>query len=90
MQNNSFSAPDEDRYGFARRFLVCTNQELVKAFNREVGKESLVNGRADYLFHLHRELVVREFDCSAIVNGRTLSLAKRVRLVENRLVVQVN
>ncbi|MCX6225519.1 MAG: hypothetical protein NTV01_12350 [Bacteroidia bacterium] len=87
MEQNSFSTPDQDRYGFARRFLVCTNQELVAAFNHEVCKENWVNGRADYLFHLHRELIVRELDCSSVVNGRNLSMEHRVTLVDKRLVV---
>jgi hypothetical protein len=87
MNQNSFSAPDEDRYGYARLFLVCTNQELVEAYNREVGKENWVNGRADYLFHLQRELLGREVDCSAVIIGRTLSMQHRVTLVDNRLVV---
>lgn len=87
MNQNSFSAPDADRYGFARRFLACTTQELVVAYNREVGKESWVNGRADYLYYLQRELVGRDVDVSAVLNGRTLSMTKRVTLIENRLVV---
>jgi hypothetical protein len=87
MSQNSFSSPEGDRYGFARRFLVCSDEELIEAFNREVGKVSLANGQADYLFHLHRELVEREFDCSAIIIGRTMSLLHRITLVDNRLVV---
>lgn len=87
MDQNSFSAPDEDRYGFASRFLVCTDQELVQAFNREVGKENWVNGRADYLYHLHKELVFREFDCSAVMNGHTMSMQHRVTLVDNKFVI---
>jgi hypothetical protein len=87
MEQNVFRAPKEDRYGFARRFLVCTDEELVAAYNREVGKENWVNGRADYLYHLQQELVVREFDISAVVSGRTLSMTKRVMLVDHRLVV---
>ncbi len=87
MTINSFSAPETDRYGFARRFLVCTDQELVAAFNREVGKENWVNGRADYLFHLHKEMIGRELDCSAVSNGRSLSMTRRVTLIDNRLVV---
>lgn len=87
MNQNSFSARGQDRYGFARRFLACTNQELVVAFNREVGKENWVNGRADYLFYLQQELALREVDCSAVIIGRTLSLKHRVTLVDNRLVV---
>jgi len=86
MNKNVFSAPDEDRYGFARRFLVCTDQELVEAYNREVGKKNWENGRADYLFHLQRELVGREVDCSAVMVGRTFSMTKHVTLVDNRLV----
>lgn len=87
MNLSSFAAPQEDRYGFARRFLACTDQELVQAYNREVGKDNWVNGRADYLFYLHKELVVREMDCSAVMNGRTLSMLKRVTLIDNKLVV---
>jgi len=87
MEQNSHPASGEDRYGYARRFNVCTDQELVAAYNREVGKENWVNGRADYLFHLYREFIAREFDCTAVVSGRTLNMLKRVVLVDNRLVV---
>jgi hypothetical protein len=87
MVQNSFSAQEEDRYGFARRFLACTNRELVDAFNREVGKQNWVNGRADYLFHLQKEMVGREMDCSAVLTGRSLNMDHRVTLVDNRLVL---
>jgi hypothetical protein len=87
MEQRIHAAPKEDRYGFARRFQVCTDKELVQAFNREVGKENWANGRADYLFHLQKEFAGRELDCSAVMNGRTLNMAHRVTLVDNRLVV---
>jgi hypothetical protein len=84
------SAPDEDRYGYARHFLVCTDQQLVHAYNREVGKDNWTNGRADYLFHLQRELAGREVDCSAVISGRVLSMKHRVTLVNNKLIVSDN
>lgn len=87
MNLNSFSAPDEDRYGFARRFMTCTDQELVLAYNREVGKEKWASDRLDYLSHLYKELLVRELDCSAVLNGRSLSMQHRVALIDNKLVV---
>ena len=87
MNHRIFSAPDQDRFGFARRFLTCTDQELVLAYNREVGKENGKSDREDYLFHLHKEMVGRELDCSAVMNGRTLSMQQRVVLVDNKLVV---
>lgn len=87
MIQESFSAPEEDRYGYARHFLVCTDQQLVQAFNREVGKDNWTNGRADYLFHLQKEMIDRELDCSAVINGRVLSMTRRVNLVNKKLVV---
>jgi len=87
MEQNDFKAPVADRYGFARRFLVCSDRELIAAFNREVGNDSCLNGRADYLFHLKRELLGRDLDCSEVINGHTLCMTKRVTLVDNRLVV---
>ena len=83
---NEVSSVD-DRFGFARRFLVCSDIELVDAFNKEVGREGRMNDRVDFLYHLQRELLFRKFDISAIITGRTLSMQHRVRLVENRLVV---
>jgi len=87
MEYNSNSARREDRYGFGLRFQACSDQELVEAFNREVGKENWANARADYLFHLHRALVSRNMDCSSVMNGRTMNLQYKARLVENKLVV---
>jgi hypothetical protein len=32
-------------------------------------------------------MVNRDFDCSAVMNGRSMSMDRRVRLVDNKLVV---
>jgi hypothetical protein len=86
MQYN-LSAPEGDINGFAKRFLVCSDAQLIDAYNREVDKVNRTNDRFDYLLHLHREMVNRDFDCSAVMNGRSMSMDRRVRLVDNKLVV---
>jgi len=86
MADNRFLSQEEDRFGFAKRFSVCSDEELIAALNKEVGKVGRMNDRTDFLYHLQRELLFREFDCSGIINGRTLNLTHGVRLVDNKLV----
>jgi hypothetical protein len=87
MANNPILSRDGDIYGFGNRFLVCTDAQLIDAYNREVKKVTFRNDHIDYLQHLHKEMVDREFDCSAVMNGRTMSMERKVRLVDNKLVV---
>jgi hypothetical protein len=76
VQVGSPNANDE----FVQRFARCSLQELVDAFNREVGCTGWVSARGRYLVALYEELRRRPVDISVIDNGRGLRLARRVRL----------
>lgn len=68
---------------YLARFKTCTNQELVDAFNREVGKPGWVSARASYLAALHEEFKGRAFDFSAIGGSDSFSLRSKIRLIGN-------
>ncbi len=85
----NMDAPDENRYGYADVLRSCTNSELVERINREVGIPHWVSSRADYLAHLYVEFLTRDLDCSSFIQDDTMSIAKRLRLVGNEVVVWV-
>lgn len=70
---------------FLVRFKAFTDDELIDAFNREVGNPGWVSARASYLAALQREFQDRGFDYAAIGDERSLSLRRRVRLVDKTL-----
>ncbi len=71
---------------FRTRFRGLSNEDLIQAFNREVGNSGWTSARAAYLTALHQEFEGRGLDYSAIGNKTELSFAKRVKLVGNKIV----
>jgi hypothetical protein len=86
----NIGAPDENRYGYAEALKSCSNDELVERINREVGVPHWVTSRADYLAHLYVEVLTRDLDCSSFIQGNTMSIAKRLRLVGRTIEIQVS
>lgn len=76
-----------DQYGFNERFERSSIDELVQAFNREVGSRAWVGVRAVYLDALMRALLARGVDCSDVIQGGSIHLSQRVRLDGRRLVI---
>ncbi len=70
------------------RFRGMSDEELIDAFNREVGNSGWTGARASYLAALHREFGRREYDYSAIGDARSLSFNKKVRLLGRKIVVK--
>jgi len=66
---------------FRARFKGNTNQELIDAFNRQVGNPGWVSPRASYLEVLYSELKRRGFDVTALGDERSFPLARKVRLI---------
>lgn len=73
-------------FEFKEAFQMMSDQELVDAFNREVGVPGWVTARNYYLHYLREEFNKRSFDISAI-HRHGLSLKHRVKLENNKLVV---
>jgi hypothetical protein len=78
--------PDEDYERFKRRMENYSDEELIEAFNREVGNPGWVSARAAYLAAIHDEFKKRGYDYSAIGNEKELSFAKKVKLAGKKVV----
>jgi hypothetical protein len=73
---------------FQERFTAMSDEELVEAFNREVGNPGWTSSRATYLALLREEFEKRKFDHSAVTGSGGLSLKQKVKLVDGKLVVE--
>ncbi|MEO7201252.1 MAG: hypothetical protein ABIZ82_01515 [Candidatus Tumulicola sp.] len=70
-----------ERYDeYCERFGSDSDEELVAAFNREIGNTGWVSARGAYLAALHDEFRKRGFDFSAIGDADSLSLRVKIRL----------
>ena len=78
-----------DRYyqDFRQRFSQMSEEELIEAFNREVGNPGWVSVRGEYLFALQEEFARREIDFSAIGDETRMSLANKIGLSEKTIIV---
>lgn len=63
-----------------------SDEALIARFNREVGCGGWVSARGRYLAELHEEFAKR-FDYSAIGDASVLSLARKIKLVGKKIVV---
>lgn len=63
------------------RFADKTVDELIAAFNREVGNPGWVRARAIYLTGLRRALLATGLDCSSFIRDDGMSLAKKIEQV---------
>jgi hypothetical protein len=66
---------------YLARFKTNTDQDLIDAFNREVGKPGWTSSRGSYLAALHDEFKSRGFDFSAIGDQRSLSFGSKIGLI---------
>lgn len=64
-----------------------SEEELVEAFNHEVGNPGWVSARGEYLFALQEEFGKREIDFSAIGDKTRMSVANKIGLSEKTIVV---
>jgi hypothetical protein len=77
---------DDPRYQeFRKRFAAMSDEELIGAFNREVGNPGWVASRGFYLLALHDEFENRGFDYSAIGSKGGLSLRNTIKLAGKKI-----
>ena len=70
---------------FKNQFNGYTDSELIDTFNKGVGIKAWGNARAIYFEALRKELIKRNFDTSLIIKENTFSLARKVKLVGNKI-----
>lgn len=80
-------ASEKTHEGFLERFEAMGDEELVEAFNREVGNPGWTSSRATYIALLHEEFEKRNFDHSVITDSGGLSLNQKVRLADGKLIL---
>jgi hypothetical protein len=68
---------------YMQRFDKCTDQEIIKAFNKEAGNCGWGTARASYLSALHKQLDNRNFDYSEIGDEGSMSLKSKIKLEGN-------
>ena len=69
-----------DKYGFAEKFSNATMDELIAAFNSDVGNQGWVNARMHFLSALKNEFLSRDVDCTAFISSDTMSMRSRIHL----------
>ncbi len=72
---------------FKEFFTNMSDEELIIAFNREVGNNGWVSARAFYLATMHKEFEKR-FDYSKIGDKKSLSFAREIRLIDKKIVIK--
>ncbi|GEM_PF-2118992 len=82
----------EDRYSlttyefYKDKFERLTDKELIGAFNEQVGNGGTGTVKMRYLYAIHREFIDRDYDFSAIGDEKSLSFARKVKLVGKKVV----
>ena len=65
---------------YTERLDQKTDQEIIKAFNREAGNCGWGTARASYLGALHKQLDKRNFDFSEIGDEGRMSIKSKIKL----------
>lgn len=76
MRNNKYTKLMKD----------YSDNNLIQVYNKEVGNLGWGNSRAEFLEALHSELIQRDFDTSLIVTNNEMSLKRKVKLFENKII----
>ena len=69
-----------------KMFSEMNDAEIIGSFNKEVGNTGWTTSRGIYLSCLENEMHNRLFDLSAI-SGNGLSFKKKIKLVNNKIVI---
>jgi len=72
---------------FADKFKSASTLSLIDSFNSQVGNRGFNSARAAHDSALIDEIKHRGIDVSAVCTGDSISFARRVKLVDNRLVI---
>jgi hypothetical protein len=78
-----------DNYGFREQFRHSTVEQLVAAFNHEVGKSGWVAARAVYLIALRDALLATGLDCSSFISDHAMEMDVIVTLHRNAIVAGI-
>jgi hypothetical protein len=78
--STSYTTPEAVYDQFVARFKRLTDEELIAAFNRDVGNPGWVSSRASYHSALQKEFERRGFDYSAIGGEHWLSWRHKIKL----------
>jgi len=65
---------------FLQDLKVLNDNELIQAFNKQVGNTGWVSARGAYLAAIRKEFESRNFDYSQIGDEMSLSLRSKIRL----------
>lgn len=68
---------------YEKRFFTFSDQQLIEAFNMEVGNMTGGCARSQYLAALHNEFHRRELDYSAIGDINSINIDHKVELLGN-------
>ena len=71
---------------FMEDFNQCSDEEIIKSFNGQVGNQGWGTARSGYLAALHQQFDQRNFDYSAVGNTGRLSFKYKVRLDGKKIV----
>ena len=79
--------PKSEQYylEFKESLKSLTDQELIDAFNKEVGIDAWVTMRASYLAAMHSEFVRRGYDFSDIGDESSLSFKNKIKLEDKKV-----
>ena len=77
---------DQDLHGFRERFRNATIEQLVEAFNGDVGNPGWIGARGSFHAALKEAFLGTGLDCSSFINRGSMSLACRIRLEGQRLI----
>ncbi|MFA7133583.1 MAG: hypothetical protein WC122_01230 [archaeon] len=69
------------------RFRSMNDKQLIDAFNNEVGNSGWTASRASYLFALCGEFKNRDYDYSNIGEEKVMSLNKKIKLINKKIIV---
>ena len=64
-----------------------SNTELINRFNKDVRNKGWASARASFLYSMHHELLSRGFDCSTIIDSNSMSMAHKIKLENNKLIL---
>ena len=80
-------APPNVRYeDYKRRMENYSDEELIEAFNSQVGNPGSGSAKVDFLSAIHDEFKERGYDYSAVGNEEELSFARKVKLIGKKIV----
>lgn len=71
---------------FVERLRGLSSEDLIKSFNSDVRNMGWVGARGRFLVAMRLELQNRGFDCSEIIDKRSMSMAHKIKLENNKLV----